>query len=95
MYDYTFTTPEGRLTQRDEGNDKTTWTVDYLIKRPEDMRLVKKYLPVPKMNKEIVRRCKREVGEAGEGGMRRAAAAKAAGSWIPPSPSMKSATSRS
>ena len=65
VYDYTFTTPQGRLTQRDEANDKTTWTVDYLIKRPEDMQLVKKYLPVPKLNKEIVRQRRREVGDAG------------------------------
>lgn len=62
---YTITTPAGVLTQRDEMNDKTTWTVDYLIKRPEDMCLVAKYLPVPKLDKAFVRHVKRELGEGG------------------------------
>jgi uroporphyrinogen-III decarboxylase len=65
IIDTTITTPEGVLSQRDESNDKTTWTVETLIKRPEDMRLVQKYLPVPKLNKEFVRSRKRELGEAG------------------------------
>ena len=63
--DYTFHTPEGILTQQDEANDKTTWTVDFLIKKPEDMLLVKKYLPVPRLDKEFVRLCKKELGEDG------------------------------
>lgn len=63
--DYTIHTPEGILTQQDESNDKTTWTVDFLIKEPEDMLLVKKYLPVPKLNKEFVQQCKKELGSAG------------------------------
>ena len=63
--DTTIHTPEGILTQQDEANDKTTWTVDYLIKRPEDMLLVKKYLPVPKLDQEFVRNRKRELGESG------------------------------
>lgn len=63
--DFTITTPEGVLTQRDEMNDKTTWTVDYLIKRPEDMRLVAKYLPVPKLDKSFVHQIKSELGDGG------------------------------
>lgn len=65
IYDYTITTPEGVLTQRDEMNDKTTWTVNYLIKRPEDMHLVAKYLPVPKLDKPFVSQVKRELGQDG------------------------------
>jgi hypothetical protein len=53
--EYTIITPEGTLTQKDESNEFTTWTVQYLIKRSEDIRLVQKYLPVPKLNKEFVR----------------------------------------
>ena len=34
--DYTITTPEGVLTQKDESNQYTTWTIEYLIKQPED-----------------------------------------------------------
>lgn len=63
--DYTMITPEGTLTQKDESNEFTSWTVEYLIKRPEDMRLVQKYLPVPKLNKDFVRVRKRELGEDG------------------------------
>lgn len=63
--EYTIVTPEGSLTQRDESNEFTTWTVQHLIKRPEDMRLVQKYLPVPKLNKDFVRLRKRELGESG------------------------------
>jgi len=63
--EYTIVTPEGTLTQKDETNEFTTWTTQYLIKRPEDMRLIQKYLPVPKLNKDFVRNRKRELGEHG------------------------------
>lgn len=63
--DTTITTPEGVLTQREEANDKTTWTVDYLIKQPEDMLLVKKYLPVPVLRKEEVDATKALLGDGG------------------------------
>ena len=62
---YTVTTPEGILTQRDEGNAQTTWTVEPLLKRPEDMLWVKKYLPVPGLNAEIVQQRWAEVGQDG------------------------------
>ena len=61
----TITTPEGILTQQEESNPYTTWTTRYLIKRPEDMRLVKKYLPVPRLNKALVRNRKQELGQDG------------------------------
>lgn len=63
--DYTIKTPGGVLTQRNESNEFTTWTIEYLIKRPEDMLLVKKYLPVPKLKKDFVRHMKKELGESG------------------------------
>ncbi len=63
--DYTITTPEGVLTQKDESNAYTTWTLEYLIKRPEDMYLVRKYLPVPRLNKDVVSYTKKELGEDG------------------------------
>jgi len=63
--EYTITTPEGVLTQLDEGNEQTTWTVEVLVKHPEDMILVKKYLPVPRLNKDIVRIRKLDLGEDG------------------------------
>jgi uroporphyrinogen-III decarboxylase len=63
--DYTITTPEGVLTKKDESNAYTTWTLEYLIKRPEDMHLIKKYLPVPRLNKGFVSWTKKELGEDG------------------------------
>ena len=63
--DITYHTPEGVLTQRDESNDKTTWTVQEIIKRPEDIDLIRKYLPVPRLDKEFVRSVKRELGDSG------------------------------
>ena len=63
--DTTIHTPDGILTQQDEANDKTTWTVDYLIKRSEDILLLKKYLPVPQLDQEFVRTRKQELGESG------------------------------
>jgi hypothetical protein len=63
--DYTIVTPGGTLTQRDESDDKTTWIVETLIKRPEDMLLVKKYMPVPLLNHEPVRIKKAELGDGG------------------------------
>jgi uroporphyrinogen-III decarboxylase len=63
--EYTILTPEGTLTQKDESNPFTTWTVQPLIKRPEDTRLVRKYLPVPRLNKAVVRATKRELGQDG------------------------------
>ena len=63
--EYTITTPEGVLTQLDEGNEQTTWTVQELIKRPEDMLLVKKYLPVPRLDHAIVRARKQDLGDSG------------------------------
>jgi hypothetical protein len=79
VIDYTITTPEGVLTQRDEANDKTTWIVEYLIKRPEDMPRVAKYLPVPKLDKKIVRKRKKEIGE--DGILRGSAFGDQAGPW--------------
>ncbi len=63
--DYTISTPEGVLTQKTESNEFTTWILEHLIKRPEDMGLVNKYLPVPRLNKDIVRWKKKELGEDG------------------------------
>ncbi|MCJ7658444.1 MAG: hypothetical protein MUO67_04785 [Anaerolineales bacterium] len=63
--DYTITTPEGVLTQKDESNEYTTWTVEFIIKHPEDMLLIKKYLPVPTLIHQIVHQKKEELGDGG------------------------------
>ena len=63
--DYTITTPAGVLTQKDESNEYTTWTVEHIIKHPEDMHLIKNYLPVPRLIHQIVRQKKEELGDGG------------------------------
>jgi uroporphyrinogen-III decarboxylase len=61
----TITTPEGILTQKSGSNAYTTWILEHLIKQPEDMCLVKKYLPVPRLKKDYVSHVKKELGEDG------------------------------
>lgn len=51
---YTVSTPEGRLTWKTEGNAKTTWVSEYLVKRDEDIELIRKYMPVPACDLEAV-----------------------------------------
>ena len=63
--DVSIETPEGTLTQRLEANEQTQWWVEPLIKRREDMLLVKKYMPVPRQHREPIERTAREVGQDG------------------------------
>jgi uroporphyrinogen-III decarboxylase len=63
--DITITTPEGTLTEVVEGNAYTEWIVEHPIKQPEDMLLVKKYLPVPRLRRDVVSHAKQELGDAG------------------------------
>lgn len=63
--EHVITTPEGVLTQRDEGNAQTGWTVEPLLKHPEQMLWLKKYLPVPELNADLVAQRRREVGNDG------------------------------
>jgi uroporphyrinogen-III decarboxylase len=58
-------TPEGNLTYKTEGDRKTTWITEYLIKREEDIDLIRKYMPVPKLDLEPIQRRYDEVGENG------------------------------
>ena len=40
-------TYRGMLTYKTEGDRKTTWITEYLIKRDEDIDLIREYMPVP------------------------------------------------
>lgn len=62
---HTIHTPGGRLTYKTAGDQKTTWTTEYLIKRDEDIHLIKKYMPVPRLNLELVAKRYEEVGDHG------------------------------
>ncbi len=61
----TVATPEGTLTEVLERDAHTTWTVEPLCKAPEDVRLVARYLPVPRLDVDGVRRLRDEIGDAG------------------------------
>jgi uroporphyrinogen decarboxylase len=58
-------TPEGSLTYKTEGDRKTTWITEYLIKHDEDIDLIRKYMPVPMLDQEPLRKVYEEVGDDG------------------------------
>jgi uroporphyrinogen decarboxylase len=62
---HTISTPEGALTYKTAGDRKTTWITEYLIKRDEDIRLIDRYMPVPRLDLAPVARKYEEVGDAG------------------------------
>jgi uroporphyrinogen-III decarboxylase len=61
----TITTPQGQLENLIAENPITRWNVTHLIKRHEDLELVDKYLPVPTLDKEAVRRDYEGLGQDG------------------------------
>ncbi len=65
IYHYTVHTPEGTLTYRKSGNRQTIWITEYLIKRDEDINLIKKYMPIPKLDSKLVSEFYDEVGDKG------------------------------
>ncbi len=58
-------TPGGVLTYKTEGNRKTTWITEYLIKNDDDIRILDKYMPVPKLTHAPVTKRYDEVGDNG------------------------------
>lgn len=62
---HTIHTPDGILTYKSEGNRKTTWITEHLIKNDEDIYLIGKYMPVPKLTLEPISKKYDEVGDSG------------------------------
>ena len=62
---HAITTPGGRLTYAAEGNRQTAWVTEFLIKRSEDIRLIDKYMPVPRLDTEAVSAAYDAVGDRG------------------------------
>ncbi|MBP1655690.1 MAG: hypothetical protein H6Q31_291 [Bacteroidetes bacterium] len=58
-------TPEGALSYKTEGDRKTTWITEYLIKHDEDLNLIRKYMPVPVLDLQPLARAYDEVGDRG------------------------------
>ena len=65
VYHHTIYTPGGRLTYKTAGDRKTTWITEYLIKKDEDIKLIKKYMPVPKFDPKPLAQLYDKVGEKG------------------------------
>ncbi|MBN1834316.1 MAG: hypothetical protein JW820_00630 [Spirochaetales bacterium] len=62
---HTIHTPEGKLTYKTGGDEKTTWITEYLIKRDEDLELIRKYMPVPRLDPKPLAELYERVGDAG------------------------------
>lgn len=65
IYHHTIHTPEGTLTYKTAGNRKTTWITEYLIKKDEDINLIRKYMPVPKLDPKPVNELYDRIGDRG------------------------------
>ena len=64
-YHHTITTPEGVLTYRTAGNRKTVWVTEYLIKHDEDIKLIRKYMPVHRLDVKAVNTLYDHIGDRG------------------------------
>jgi uroporphyrinogen decarboxylase len=62
---HTIETPGGPLTYKTAGDRKTTWITEYLIKKEDDLRVIDRYMPVPRLQLEPIGRKYDEVGDAG------------------------------
>lgn len=62
---HTITTPAGRLTYATGSNPMTTWLAEYLIKRPEDLDLIERYIPVGKLDQKAIAAEYDRVGDHG------------------------------
>ncbi len=55
----------GTLSDTWEHRPHTAWLTEHLIKRPEDVDLIERYMPVPVLDKPAVARERERVGDAG------------------------------
>lgn len=62
---YTIETPEGTLTTSEGTSPMTTWVMEHLIKREEDIQLLRKYRPVPRINRKLVQDTYDALGDDG------------------------------
>lgn len=62
---HTIETPRGNLTFKTAGDRKTTWITEPLVKKDEDIYLVKQFMPVPKLTLDPVEKRYDEIGDQG------------------------------
>jgi uroporphyrinogen decarboxylase len=65
VYHHRIITPGGELTYKSAGNLKTTWITEFLIKKDDDLELLRKYMPVPMLDKAPLEKVYNEVGDEG------------------------------
>jgi len=65
IYHHTIHTPEGKLTYKTAGDQKTTWITEYLIKKDEDIKLIDRYMPVPRLDPEPISDLYDRIGDRG------------------------------
>ena len=62
---HTIRTPEGILTYKTAGDRMTTWITEFLIKKDEDIHLLEKYMPVPRLDPAAVNTAWEKIGDRG------------------------------
>jgi len=62
---HTIETPRGTLTYKTAGDRKTTWITEYLIKKDEDINLIRDFMPVPKLSLPPIEKKYDEIGDEG------------------------------
>ncbi len=65
LINYHLETPEREMTFQIGYDDKTNWATDHLIKNDNDIYLLKKYLPVPKIDKKLFEKTYDQIGDDG------------------------------
>jgi uroporphyrinogen decarboxylase len=62
---HTIHTPGGTLTYKTSGDRRTTWITEYLIKRDEDIELIRKYMPAPPLDLKPIAELHDRIGDKG------------------------------
>jgi len=62
---HTITTPEGELSYITEATPMTVYVVEHLVKNPDDIRLIEKYMPNPTLDIGYVKQAKERLGDGG------------------------------
>ncbi|MDL2295134.1 uroporphyrinogen decarboxylase family protein [Ruminococcaceae bacterium OttesenSCG-928-D13] len=62
---YTIETPEGTLTTAEGQSPATTWVTEHLIKRDEDIELMRRYRPIPRLAREKAVQVRDALGDGG------------------------------
>ncbi len=79
VHHYSFATPEGELTLVTRSNEITTWILEHLVKREEDVDLIARHMPLPRLDKQALARAYAEMGD--DGIMRTAIPGFQPGAW--------------